>query len=103
VEQDRVILRGPPPGARTAGVRVLTFAGGSFDVQGRFAGPCAFEGAWLGEGTASRRLRGATPDGVLALAQPADRRALERDYGGKVVSVWEYAPGDHVEAALIEG
>jgi hypothetical protein len=91
-----------PQGRWVTGKSVFVFAGGRIDDEGNFGGDCAFAGAWLGEGSAARQLRGATRSGTLVLAEPVDAGVLERDYGGKVVSVWEYGPGDRVEIALIE-
>ena len=91
-----------PQGRWATGKSVFVFAGGRLDEEGNFGGDCAFAGAWLGEGSAARQLRGATRSGTLVLAEPADAGALERDFGGKVVSVWEYGPGDRVEVALIK-
>ena len=91
-----------PQGRWATGKSVFVFAGGRFDEEGNFGGDCAFSGAWLGEGNAARQLQGATRSGTLVLAEPVEASALERDYGGKVVSVWEYGPGDRVEAALIQ-
>jgi hypothetical protein len=88
-------------GSWVTGQHVFTFAGGSVDKDGNFTGNCAFAGAWLGEGAAARQLRGATRSGTLVLGEPVDARALETDYGAKVVSVWEYGPGDQVEVPLI--
>ncbi|NLF18955.1 MAG: hypothetical protein GX595_17125 [Lentisphaerae bacterium] len=107
---DRVVLGAlAPVSPATAGrdranwaaeLTVLTFAGGALDKEGRFTGNCLFNGAWLGEGTAARPLRGATPGGTLVLRQPDDVEALKRDFEGRVVSVWEYGPGDAIEIPL---
>ena len=88
-------------GSWVSGQHVLTFAGGTIDPQGAFTGDCAFAGAWLGEGAAARRLRGATRSGTLVLAEPEDIAALGKDFGDKVASVWEYGVGDSVEVPVI--
>ena len=38
----------------------------------------------------------------LHLTRPVDADVLERDYVGKVVSVWRYGVGDAVEIARVE-
>jgi len=88
-------------GPWVTGQSVLKLAGGDVDAEGRFTGHCAFAGAWLGEGPATRALRGATRAGILVLDAPVEADVLERDFGGKVVSVWEYGPGDRVEVPLV--
>jgi hypothetical protein len=88
-------------GSWVTGQHVLPFAGGSVDRDGNYSGDCAFAGSWLGEGPMARQLRGATRSGTLVLAEATDAPALERDFGGKVVSVWEYGIGDQVEVPRV--
>lgn len=66
-----------------------------------------FAGAWLGEGTAARTIEGVWRDTAnsskVFLIEPVTRGALESDYAGKTVSIWEYGLGDTVELAVVEG
>jgi hypothetical protein len=91
-----------PRASWVTGQSVLTFAGGGLDKDGHFSGHCAFAGAWVGEGAAARRLRGATRSGTLILDEGAEAHTPQDDLNGKVVSVWEYGPGDQVEVALVQ-
>lgn len=62
-----------------------------------------YHGKWVGEGAAARQVAGITrgTPPVLHLLKPVSAAALRRDYEGKVVNVWHFAPGDAVEAPAI--
>ncbi len=63
-----------------------------------------YYGCRLGEGDAARLIAGIanTSPAQLHLARPVDAAVLQRDYVGKVASVWRYGVGDAVEVARVE-
>lgn len=62
-----------------------------------------FAGAWLGEGPLARPVQGAVRDtsSKIFLREAVPAATLEKDYGGKVISLWQYGVGDRVELARI--
>ena len=74
----------------------LTFADG--------VGPYnTFAGSWLGDDSDAVRIRGASHGhtNVICLQDETAADDLRERYIGKTVSVWQYARGDHVEAARV--
>lgn len=67
------------------------------------AGGDYFAGAWLGEGHRARRVRGAVRDmpSEVFFAEPVPAADLQADYGGQVVSLWQYGVGDRVEVPRV--
>ncbi len=84
----------------------LTFANSSVDEQGRLKpgrGGDAFAGSRLGEGKAARMVRGVAGGETshVFLTEPVPQATLEREFAGKVINLWQYGPGDRVEAARV--
>lgn len=62
-----------------------------------------YYGCWIGEGAAARQVAGIsnTSPPWLHLAEHVGPGTLDRDYVGKVASVWHYGVGDRVEVARV--
>jgi len=84
----------------------LDWSRSSTDKEGQLvpeAGGDYFVGAWIGEGGKARQLRGATRGlpSRLFLAQDVPAKTLQADYGGTVLSIWQYGVGDRVEVPRV--
>lgn len=82
----------------------LTFANNRVDERDQLVLEADyFAGSWLGEGPAARQIQGAVRDSRsrLILRDRVPAADLERDYGGKVVTLYQYGVGDSVEVARI--
>ena len=105
-----LVARGPVTdigdGSLSVGAH-FTFATGGVGDDGRLVGTShlAFAGSVLGEGATARRVKGAARTGPSAskvfLDDPVPQADLLRDYGSRVISVWQYGVGDSVELARV--
>ena len=79
------------------------FVGGAAEKDGKLTDAAGnyYHGCRVGRGKAARLVDGITGSHIY-LAKPAAKGRLEKDYGGKVVSVWHYGVGDRVEAARVD-
>jgi len=59
----------------------------------------AYSGALLGEGEAASRIKGVAGRRLFLMAIPED--AIEKEYLGREMNIWQYAPGDRVEVPLV--
>ena len=95
------------PVKEAAGDRVLldaylTFANSSIDGNTAKPGLHEFAGAWLGEEASARQVLAAASNGtVLLKPAAADIAPVALPAPGTVVSIWQYAPGDAIEAPEI--
>jgi oligo-alginate lyase len=67
------------------------------------AGGDYYAGAWLGEGSKARQVRGAIRDmpSKVFFAQDVPAETLEQDYGGQVINLWAYGVGDRIEVPRV--
>ena len=90
----------------------LTFATtGKLTEKGELGpGPNAFSGAWLGEGKEAQLLDGAVQtsprsdnggSNTIFLQKRISSGQLQKSFGGKLVSIWQYGIGDSWEIARI--
>jgi len=110
LELDQTALLGEGPaegfadGAVTIGAQLL-FANGSFDELGNPLATNDFHaGAWLGEGSNARQLKGIVGGrrSTLILRDPVGKAELEALYGGQTLHIWQYGRGDQVEVPRLE-
>jgi len=105
LDQTALVAQGPVKEA--AGDRVLldaylTFANSSIDGNTAKPGLHEFAGAWLGEEASARQVLAAASNGtVLLKPAAADIAPVALPAPGTVVSIWQYAPGDAIEAPEI--
>ena len=96
----RLPIRKIEDGKLTLGAR-LAFANGRIDKEGKLH-PVrdAYRGSRLGEGKAAMSVR-AIASGKLFLEKSISASKLRKQFKDRVVSLWQYGVGDHVEVARI--
>lgn len=80
----------------------LVFSNNSTDDQGHLKqANDYYAGCWLGEGAAARQLQGAAGS-TLFFKAPATKAELEKQFGGKIINLWQYGIGDSVEIVRVK-
>ncbi len=102
-----LLARGPvtatSDGRLTVGAYLL-YGGARLDAaQQVIAGSCAYAGAVVSDGRHHARVAGVLKgeSSTVLLTEKTPAAQLAKDFGGKIVSVWQYGVGDQVELATI--
>lgn len=107
LDMTALFARGPVVGTGDGALKLgawLTFADGTMrDGRVDTPGGNAFAGCRIGEGAASRIVEAALrgDPSLVLLRDRIPAADLTREYGGRTVSLWQYGPGDLVEAARV--
>lgn len=102
-----LLARGPVTatgdGRLTVGAYLL-YGGARLDATQRvIAASCAYAGAVVSDDAHSARVAGVLKgeSSTVLLTEKVPAAELARDFGGRIVSVWQYGVGDQVELATI--
>lgn len=111
IDTTALLQRGPFTGAADGVLDVaeyFMFANGHADDNGQLASTNGvyLRGSWIGEGDSAHMVKAGAritaSSSKIFTEEPVSEEVLERDFSGKVLSVWQYGVGDQVELAIVE-